>query len=237
MDIARWLFGVGVGLMVGLLSTEKKRGRRISYVVAGVLIAGGSITSLVSVFRPSPKAASPYSHISMHCESGRTGTPDAVFVLSDQSLRLYARGNLPYGPFGPAVFGNASAATLPASSVATCSVYNDYPSPVFGFIGSFAYKLTATSGQTSFGNMAKNRELVFISRRITSTSPARFQVANAVSGGRMLFVAPTLDCVIDLPGGSGTQPCVLPAPFPGLPSAIPGVAEFPVTLTDKDGNL
>jgi hypothetical protein len=236
MEIVRWLVSLGSGILIGLLSTEKKKARKIGYWASVSMLLIGAVYYCFLITRPMPPLpVVPYSHLSVHCAVGRSGTPDEFFAVSDWSLHLYAQHNLAYGPFTPTLLDSPrDPSKLPASSVATCVVNNDYPVPVFGFVGSFAYKLLPAHGSSFFGNMVTSREPVFIDKRITDSEPGRFEIANALSGGRRLLIAPTLDCAVSPPGSTGVIPCVLPGSA-WVSRALPGLVEFPVNLSDKNG--
>jgi hypothetical protein len=227
------LIALGVGALLSIAATWKRHGHRFVAFASVFLILVGLGLHAASWFKRR-FAPSPYVHLSVHCEVGRAGTPGETYVISDWSLHLYDRGNLAYGPFGPAMMGNVYDVTkIPSTSVATCTLHNDYPSPIFGFVGGFAYKLLPTQGHTSFRDMGDTKYPVYIRQRTTGNEPARFQVINALSGGRGLLVAPTLDCTVELPGESAPRPCALPREL----NMLPGLEEYPGTLTDKLGRI
>ena len=100
MEIVRWLVSLGSGILIGLLSTEKKKARKIGYWASVSMLLIGAVYYCFLITRPMPPLpVVPYSHLSVHCAVGRSGTPDEFFAVSDWSLHLYAQHNLAYGPF------------------------------------------------------------------------------------------------------------------------------------------
>jgi hypothetical protein len=159
---------------------------------------GASRTSLAPATPNPPRT--PFNLLDFRCQNGRTNTtPEQTYVISNDTLmRFY---NAISQAFFPDTLHQEPAA--PAVSVATCTITDDGPVPIYHLQLQLAWEVARNNVQLTL----PGRFLLLVDR-VTNQSPVAIRFANAVPG-RLVVIAPTTYCWLELPGDTDYQKCTL----------------------------